>query len=164
MYRSNRLHRSNQNVSTHTQLKENTMNRIHSIQIATRFALVALLGLFVFIATGSAKAGIYMPNPEVVEAGAPVGVTFDMAELLPEEQDLLEDLAGGGSFEVLAGWEVGSQPGQKSSEIVVEDVDVTSDDGRTFTLYIVDDEGHQSSLDVEVQDDGVLSVYDTVSG
>ena len=155
--------------------KENIMTRNQSLCVALRAALITLLGLFIFVATGVSKAGIYVPNPGLLSflestdisgfkaAEAKGGVSFDMAELLPEEQYLLEDLAGGGSFEVLAGWEVGSQPGQKASVIVIEDVDVTSQDGSTFTLYTVDGQGVQSSLDVVVEEDGVLAVYDPAS-
>ena len=90
----------------------------------------------------------------------PVEVSFDMVDLLEEEQSLLESLAGGSEFEVLGGWETGSGPGQRSAEIFVDDVDVTSSNGRSFILYVLDEEGEESSLDVIVQDDGVLSVYD----
>lgn len=162
MYQANPLF-----VATQTQpynpikLKENTMNIRTPFQRLSHFVLLTFIALFMTVAASSAGAGVSVGTPgDTVVMHDMIEVSFDMQDLLEAEQSLLESLAGGSQFEVLGGWEVGSGPGQRSAEIVVDDVDVTSLDGNSFILYVLDEEGEQVGLDVIVQEDGVLSVYD----
>lgn len=96
MNRSNSIHCSTQIISTHIQLKENTMNRIDSLQTASRFVLIALLGLFVFFSAGAAQAGIVVGNPAdtVTEPVDDVGDAADWPTVqLDPEISLLPDFS-----------------------------------------------------------------------
>ena len=112
------------------------------------------------VSASAVEAGIVVGNPADTVVGSPTEVTLDAREMMPAEGAQLADLAGGTRFVVVSGWEVGAAPGQRSGAIRVEDVDVTSRDGRSFTLYVVEPGGNRSSLDVYVEGDGSLSVYD----
>lgn len=146
------------------QLKENTMTIRTPFHRLSHFVLLTFIALFMTVIASSAGAGVIVGTPGDTVVDHTIEVSFDMQDLLEEEQDLLESLAGGSQFEVLGGWEVGSGPGQRSSDIVVDDVDVTSPDGHSFILYVLDEQGEQAGLDVIVEQDGVLSIYDPATG
>ena len=63
-------------------------------------------------------------------------------------------------FEVYVDWDQGSAPGRGNNWFIIDDVDVTSIDGRLFTLYLIDEDGLDCVLDVEVMEDGSLMVYE----
>lgn len=146
------------------QPKENTMTIRTPFHRLSHFVLLTFIALFMTVIASSAGAGVIVGTPGDTVVDHTIEVSFDMQDLLEEEQDLLESLAGGSQFEVLGGWEVGSGPGQRSADIVVDDVDVTSPDGHSFILYVLDEQGEQAGLDVIVEQDGVLSIYDPATG
>ena len=126
-------------------LLENRMNPIRSLGRTTLF-----LQIFFALILNSGHA----PAAEV---------TLDMLDMLPQEQKMLEGLAGARSFEVMKGPDVGSKPGRRRGPIIVEDIDITSMDGSRFTLYAVDEDGAGYELEIEVLQDGALSVYERAS-
>ena len=108
-----------------------------------------LLCLFALIALGS--------NAGAVSAAY---IALDTLDLLLEEESLLERLAGGQLFEVLSARDMRSPLGERNGWLIVQDVDVTSIDGSSFTLYAMDGEGDSYTLAIDVLGDGTLSVYD----
>jgi hypothetical protein len=108
-----------------------------------------LLCLFALVALGS--------NAGSVSADY---IALDTLDLLLEEESLLEGLAGGQLFEVLSARDMRSPLGERNGWLIVQDVDVTSIDGSSFTLYAIDGEGDGYTLAIDVLGDGTLSVYD----
>ncbi len=90
-------------------------------------------------------------------------VALDTSDLSPAKESQLRELSGGEIFTTSA-WKKGSALSGAGGRLEVDDIEITAKDASSFTLFASDDEGAGYELDVEIREDGALSVYDLDRG